>query len=172
MPGLLVASLWLVFPAGVLVVTSFLRYDNLSPIVSGIILPAAVLAVGRELCESAKIDGAGGLESKDVLRIARTLPHDKLDYIHICAGISESSDYTVRPVYQPPAIFWEIAGSIRDSLSLLEKSGTLVLLAVHQKEMPLAPIWLSGERRIMSSAINSSSNYLLSPTLRISLIAM
>ena len=36
-PGLLVVFLWVVFPAGLLVVTSFLRYDNLSPIVfSGI----------------------------------------------------------------------------------------------------------------------------------------
>jgi multiple sugar transport system permease protein len=34
-PGLVVVFLWVVFPAGVLVVTSFLRYDNLTPIIFG-----------------------------------------------------------------------------------------------------------------------------------------
>jgi L-iditol 2-dehydrogenase len=51
------------------------------------------------------------------------------------------------------------AGSIRDSLSLLDKSGTLVLLAVHEKEIPIAPIWFSGERRIMSSANNKYEDF-------------
>jgi multiple sugar transport system permease protein len=32
-PGLLIVFLWVVLPAGLLVMTSFLRYDNLSPIV-------------------------------------------------------------------------------------------------------------------------------------------
>jgi len=49
--------------------------------------------------------------------------------------------------------------SIRDSLSILDKSGTLVLLAVHEKELPIAPIWFSGERRIMSSANNKYSDF-------------
>lgn len=44
--------------------------------------------------------------------------------------------------------------SIRDGLALLGKSGSLVLLAVHEKQVPIAPIWFSGERRILSSANN------------------
>jgi 2-desacetyl-2-hydroxyethyl bacteriochlorophyllide A dehydrogenase len=51
------------------------------------------------------------------------------------------------------------AASIRDSLSMLEKSGTLVLLAVHEEEIPLAPIWFSGERRIMSCSNNRYEDF-------------
>jgi threonine dehydrogenase-like Zn-dependent dehydrogenase len=50
-------------------------------------------------------------------------------------------------------------GSIQDSLSILDKSGTLVLLAVHEKKIPLAPIWFSGERRIISSANNKYRDF-------------
>ncbi len=46
------------------------------------------------------------------------------------------------------------AASIRDGLSMLEKSGALVLLAVHPEPVPLAPVAFSGERRILSSANN------------------
>ncbi|MBN2553759.1 MAG: alcohol dehydrogenase catalytic domain-containing protein [Spirochaetales bacterium] len=49
--------------------------------------------------------------------------------------------------------------SIRDSLSMLDKSGTLVLLAVHGRKIPIAPIWFSGERRIMSSANNRYGDF-------------
>ena len=49
--------------------------------------------------------------------------------------------------------------SIRESLAMLGKSGTLVLLAVHEKQIPLAPIWFSGERRIMSSANNKYEDF-------------
>ncbi|UCF96661.1 MAG: alcohol dehydrogenase catalytic domain-containing protein [Spirochaetaceae bacterium] len=44
-------------------------------------------------------------------------------------------------------------------VAILDKSGTLVLLAVHQKLTPLAPIWFSGERRIMSSANNNYRDF-------------
>ncbi len=46
------------------------------------------------------------------------------------------------------------AESLRDGLALLDKSGSLVLLAVHSKQVPVAPIWFSGERRILSSSNN------------------
>jgi threonine dehydrogenase-like Zn-dependent dehydrogenase len=46
-----------------------------------------------------------------------------------------------------------------DSLSMLDKLGTLVLLAVHEKEIQLAPTWSGGERRIMSSANNKYSDF-------------
>jgi len=49
--------------------------------------------------------------------------------------------------------------SIRDSLSILDKSGTVVLLAVHEKELPIEPIWFSGERKILSSANNKYSDF-------------
>jgi L-iditol 2-dehydrogenase len=49
--------------------------------------------------------------------------------------------------------------SIRDGLSMLDKSGTLVLLAVHEKEISFAPIWFSGERRIISSANNNYGDF-------------
>ena len=49
--------------------------------------------------------------------------------------------------------------SIRDSLSILDKSGTVVLLAVHEKKFLIAPIWFSGERRIMSSSNNKYGDF-------------
>ena len=51
------------------------------------------------------------------------------------------------------------ADSIHDSLSILDKSGKLVLLAVHEKKIPLAPICLSAERRIMTSANNKYGDF-------------
>jgi threonine dehydrogenase-like Zn-dependent dehydrogenase len=51
------------------------------------------------------------------------------------------------------------ADSIQDSLSILDKSGTLVLLAVHKKKISLAPICFSGERRIMTSANNKYRDF-------------
>jgi NADPH-dependent 2,4-dienoyl-CoA reductase/sulfur reductase-like enzyme len=55
----------------------------------------------------------GGLDSEEVIRIVRMLPHDKLDYIHTSAGTSESNDYTIQPIYQPRAILKDIAAKIR-----------------------------------------------------------
>jgi L-iditol 2-dehydrogenase len=46
------------------------------------------------------------------------------------------------------------AESLHDGLAILDKSGSLVLLAVHAEQMPVAPIWFSGERRILSSSNN------------------
>lgn len=44
--------------------------------------------------------------------------------------------------------------SIENGLSLLDKSGTLALLAVHEKPVAIRPVRLSGERRIVTSANN------------------
>jgi L-iditol 2-dehydrogenase len=44
--------------------------------------------------------------------------------------------------------------TIHEGLRMLDKSGVLVLLAVHEKPFPLAPIELSGERSIISAANN------------------
>jgi 2-desacetyl-2-hydroxyethyl bacteriochlorophyllide A dehydrogenase len=44
--------------------------------------------------------------------------------------------------------------SIRDGLALLEKGGALVLLAVHDKPVSIAPIALSSERRLVTSSNN------------------
>lgn len=44
--------------------------------------------------------------------------------------------------------------TIQHGLSVLRKSGTLVLLAVHDASFPLRPVTLSGERRIVTSANN------------------
>ena len=44
--------------------------------------------------------------------------------------------------------------TISDGLSVLAKSGSHVLLAVHEEPVSLPPIALSGERRILSSANN------------------
>jgi 2,4-dienoyl-CoA reductase-like NADH-dependent reductase (Old Yellow Enzyme family) len=60
----------------------------------------------------------GGLDSEEVLRITRMLPHDKLDYIHTSAGTSESNDYTIQPIYQPRAILKDIAAKIRKTCGL------------------------------------------------------
>jgi L-iditol 2-dehydrogenase len=49
--------------------------------------------------------------------------------------------------------------SIRDALAALDKSGTLVLLAVHREKVPIAPIWFSGERKVMSSANNKYADF-------------
>lgn len=49
--------------------------------------------------------------------------------------------------------------TIAQGLYMLEKSGVLVLLAVHEKPVPLAPITLSGERRIMTAANNQYKDF-------------
>lgn len=46
------------------------------------------------------------------------------------------------------------ADSISEGLKLLDKSGALVLLAVHAEATPLETTLLSGERRVMTSANN------------------
>ncbi len=46
--------------------------------------------------------------------------------------------------------------SIQDGLSLLNKSGTLVLLAVHEQSTSIASVLLSGERKLVTS---SNSKY-------------
>jgi L-iditol 2-dehydrogenase len=51
------------------------------------------------------------------------------------------------------------ADSIRDGLGLLEKSGSLVLLAVHEGGISVSPTWFSGERRILSSANNRYADF-------------
>ncbi len=49
--------------------------------------------------------------------------------------------------------------SIRAGLGLLNKSGTLVLLAVHEQPAAFAPIWLSGERRTVTSSNNRYQDF-------------
>jgi threonine dehydrogenase-like Zn-dependent dehydrogenase len=49
--------------------------------------------------------------------------------------------------------------SIRDGLSLLAKGGVLVLLAVHDKPVALAPIALSSERRLVTSSNNRYAEF-------------
>jgi L-iditol 2-dehydrogenase len=44
--------------------------------------------------------------------------------------------------------------TIHHGLDMLDKSGVLVMLAVHEKPFPLAPIELSGERSIVTAANN------------------
>jgi 2-desacetyl-2-hydroxyethyl bacteriochlorophyllide A dehydrogenase len=44
--------------------------------------------------------------------------------------------------------------SIRDGLAMLAKGGTLVLLAVHDRPVSLAPIALASERRLVTSSNN------------------
>ena len=51
------------------------------------------------------------------------------------------------------------AESIQDGLSMLDKSGALALLAVHQEAAPIRPIALSGERRLVTSANNSYAEF-------------
>ncbi len=49
--------------------------------------------------------------------------------------------------------------TITQGLSLLEKSGSHVLLAVHENPVQIAPIALSAERRILSSANNRYADF-------------
>ena len=60
----------------------------------------------------------GGLEPKDVLRIAGMLPRDRIDYVHTSAGTSDSNDYTIQPIYQPRALLKDTAAAIRNSCGL------------------------------------------------------
>lgn len=50
--------------------------------------------------------------------------------------------------------------SITDGLTLLNKSGTLVLLAVHEQALPLPPVLLSGERKLVTSSNNKYKDFL------------
>jgi L-iditol 2-dehydrogenase len=45
--------------------------------------------------------------------------------------------------------------SIRDGLALLNTSGTLVLLAVHEQPIAIEPVLLSGERKLVTSSNNT-----------------
>jgi L-iditol 2-dehydrogenase len=45
--------------------------------------------------------------------------------------------------------------SIRDGLALLNTSGTLVLLAVHEQPIAIEPVLLSGERKLVTSSNNN-----------------
>lgn len=60
----------------------------------------------------------GGLESEEVVRIARLLPLHGIDYIHTSAGTSESNDYTIQPIYQPRAILKDIAAAIKKNCGI------------------------------------------------------
>jgi threonine dehydrogenase-like Zn-dependent dehydrogenase len=49
--------------------------------------------------------------------------------------------------------------SIRDGLALLAKSGSHVLLSVHEGSIPIEPILLAGERRLLTSANNPYADF-------------
>jgi L-iditol 2-dehydrogenase len=49
--------------------------------------------------------------------------------------------------------------SIRDGMELLAKSGSHVLLSVHEGSIPVAPILLAGERRLLTSANNPYADF-------------
>jgi len=50
-------------------------------------------------------------------------------------------------------------GSIQSGLGVLRKSGTLVLLAVHEKPVRIRPALLSGERRVVTSSNNRYDDF-------------
>ena len=49
--------------------------------------------------------------------------------------------------------------SISDGLVLLNKSGSLVLLAVHEDTIPVTSVLLSGERKLLTSANNKYHHF-------------
>jgi threonine dehydrogenase-like Zn-dependent dehydrogenase len=49
--------------------------------------------------------------------------------------------------------------SIRDGLALLAKSGSHVLLSVHEGAVPVEPVRLAGERRLLTSANNPYGDF-------------
>jgi 2-desacetyl-2-hydroxyethyl bacteriochlorophyllide A dehydrogenase len=49
--------------------------------------------------------------------------------------------------------------TIQHGLEMLDKSGVLVLLSVHEEPFPLAPVRLSGERSIVSAANNTYPDF-------------
>jgi 2-desacetyl-2-hydroxyethyl bacteriochlorophyllide A dehydrogenase len=49
--------------------------------------------------------------------------------------------------------------TLKHGLTLLNKSGSLVLLAVHENAMSIAPVLLSGERKILTSSNNKYKDF-------------
>jgi threonine dehydrogenase-like Zn-dependent dehydrogenase len=80
----------------------------------------------------------------------------------VCGGINELENAYLSPGHKGLDILIDTVGSeqtIIQGLGLLEKSGTLVLLAIYEKSVPLAPIALSGERRIVTAANNEYKDF-------------
>lgn len=59
----------------------------------------------------------GGLEAEDAINLCQSLPLNKIDYIHTSAGIAESDDYRIQPMYHEHAPLRKIAFKLKRSIN-------------------------------------------------------
>ncbi len=113
--------------------------------------------IGLMAAQVAKARGAEFVTGCDTTELPVELA-EKIGYESmVCGGISDLAHELSARKGAGLDVLIDTVGSeqtIAQGLGLLEKSGVLVLLAVHETPIPLAPIALSGERMIVTAANN------------------
>jgi threonine dehydrogenase-like Zn-dependent dehydrogenase len=118
--------------------------------------------IGLLAAQVAKARGAGFVTGCDTTKLPVEMA-EKLGYESmVCGGIGDlEQDLSARGGAGLDVLIDTVGSdqTIAKGLALLEKSGILVLLAVHEKPVPLAPIALSGERSIVTAANNQYRDF-------------